>query len=139
VTELINILKINSKNIILIDSDIRKNKDEINDTKKRVIDEVEKFNGFTWVTYGKEIENYIPITTLKKTYHDEIPELKRYQIINNYLDKIDKGLGDKFKNNKVKYAKIFCENITKEDVDGNKELSNKITDVIKYIREANNI
>lgn len=57
--ELINILLINRNSAILIDSDKRNRSTPINDTKKRIVKEFGEKHLFSWVTKGKEIENYL--------------------------------------------------------------------------------
>ena len=43
-----------------MDSDKRHRSAQLNETKKRIINEFERLGMFYWVTKGKEIENYIP-------------------------------------------------------------------------------
>lgn len=50
---------------IIIDSDKSCMEDDINDTKKRLIGEIGKGSGFSWVTAGREIENYVPHDVLQ--------------------------------------------------------------------------
>jgi hypothetical protein len=58
--EFVSLRRINQWLSILIDSDRTKQSDRINATKTRVRDEFDRGPGFAWVTYGREIENYIP-------------------------------------------------------------------------------
>ena len=57
--ELINVLKFNPNAIIIMDSDKTKDDDEISKTKKEMKEQCEKNGGVSWVTDGKEIENYL--------------------------------------------------------------------------------
>jgi len=59
-TELINIITTNRNAAIVIDSDKRYRSASMNDTKKRILEEFSNLNMFSWVTKGKEIENYLP-------------------------------------------------------------------------------
>lgn len=63
--EFISLRKLNSKGVIVIDSDKSTPNSRLNSTKRRLIDEFNKGPGFSWVTAGREIENYIPPDELK--------------------------------------------------------------------------
>src|SRR5512132_2805341 len=56
----VNILKVNSHAILLLDSNKNNDADTLNDTKKRLIAEIDSVGGYSWVTFGREVENYIP-------------------------------------------------------------------------------
>jgi hypothetical protein len=59
VGEFIELLKLNRFSSIVIDSDKRSDEDGINDTKKRLVAEVQASGGVAWVTEGREIENEV--------------------------------------------------------------------------------
>lgn len=92
---LVNTLSINRNVALLMDSDrhlggdktargrTRKPRLGINDTKKRIKDEIASVKGFVWVTEGREIENYMPDAVLQAIsgnptgsvgLYDKIPE-----------------------------------------------------------------
>lgn len=55
-----------NRNVVLVmDSDKTAIDDEINSTKKRLMVEFEKNGGISWITAGREIENYIPHNELQ--------------------------------------------------------------------------
>jgi len=58
--ELIRIMKINMNCAIMMDSDRKSEGAEIGDTKKRICEEATKIGVLSWVTDGREIENYVP-------------------------------------------------------------------------------
>ncbi len=76
-SELVGTLSLNRNAAIVVDSDRhmdggvtangrkRRPRLNINSTKKRIVSELEKVNGFIWITHGREIENYIPARILK--------------------------------------------------------------------------
>lgn len=67
VNRLIRLRKINRYMSIIMDSDKEKEADEINNTKKRIEAELSNGkNGLTWITEGREIENYIKKEVLLK-------------------------------------------------------------------------
>ena len=55
----IELCRLNRNLAIVIDSDKSSSFDKINDTKTRIVEEVEGINGVAWVTEGREIENYV--------------------------------------------------------------------------------
>ncbi|WP_158691012.1 AAA family ATPase [Streptomyces sp. 351MFTsu5.1] len=60
VEDFILLLKINRNMAIVIDSDLKSDKDSLRATKVRILDEFSSSGGFAWVTAGREIENYVP-------------------------------------------------------------------------------
>lgn len=66
VDEFISLRKLNRFISIMIDSDRARRGQKINDTKRRVKDEFEKGPGFSWITKGREIENYLPHNRLEE-------------------------------------------------------------------------
>lgn len=56
--ELIQLLPINRRCAMLLDSDKGSAHQAIREAKRRLISEVEKIGGFAWLTEGREIENY---------------------------------------------------------------------------------
>jgi len=74
VDEFISLRRLNRFISILIDSDRKSPDHEINDTKKRVVEEFNQGPGFAWVSQGREIENYICPSLLeaavKRVHHD---------------------------------------------------------------------
>ena len=57
----------NKNSFIVIDSDKRDADDDINDTKKRILDE---FGDKCWITKGREIENYLNSQGLEQKIKD---------------------------------------------------------------------
>lgn len=60
ITSFIELQKLNRHVAIIMDSDKKTAITELSGTKKRVLDEIERTNGFGWLTAGREIENYVP-------------------------------------------------------------------------------
>lgn len=58
--DLVNAVSLAREFAVIIDSDKKTAEATVNDTKLRVISEVEKLRGFIWLTKGREIENYLP-------------------------------------------------------------------------------
>ncbi|MFG2750058.1 AAA family ATPase [Streptomyces xanthophaeus] len=60
VEDFISLLKINRRMAIIIDSDLKQADGVIRSAKTRIIREFAESGGFSWVTSGREIENYVP-------------------------------------------------------------------------------
>lgn len=67
---LIRLLRINQNSAIIIDSDRKKATDKTNATKRRVARECKNNDLLCWITDGREIENYLPVTAISKAYHE---------------------------------------------------------------------
>ncbi len=141
--EFIDLLKINTNLIVLIDSDKQKEDDDINDTKKRIIKELSSFDyGMVWVTSGKEIENYLPKQSILKHYSidgTKITDLGQYENFADYLDKINEGEGKKFSANKVKFASQISNHLEVADLSTRLNLREKMDDVIRKIKMWNKL
>jgi hypothetical protein len=59
IEEFIELLRLNRFSSIVIDSDKRTEQSQINETKQRLVREIEANKGVAWVTAGREIENEI--------------------------------------------------------------------------------
>lgn len=137
----IAILRLNRNAVILIDSDRSKADDPINDTKKRVADEIKQMGGAVWITEGKEVENYIPPDVMGKYFvKPSLPSLDKFEDIANYLDNnIEQGYGKKFERTKSQFAANICPILTKEDILNNSNLVEMLTQICKNIGDWNRI
>lgn len=90
----IQLFRVNRNNLILIDSDKRAFNSQLNNTKKRIIYEIQDGGGFAWVTKGREIENYIPVSAFEKLLGKKISSLpKQYGSVFDWLDSVEKNKG----------------------------------------------
>lgn len=74
VEDFIKLRRLNRRGVILLDSDRSKEDEELNSTKKRLIDEFSDGIGFAWVTEGREVENYLPIDQLNDSIIKVTPQ-----------------------------------------------------------------
>jgi len=139
VDDLIKLLSINRFPLIMIDSDLKSDDEELRDTKKRVIAEFEKIDGIAWITKGREIENYISSAErLKaiKAVHKSAVTLEQdndeYSKPLNYINKKDEVKSKGF--NKVAIAKKVIEQNPSLDV---LDLKERLEEMIAYINSAN--
>lgn len=128
VGDFISLCHLNRNPAIMIDSDKRSAKQEINSTKQRVFEEFATINAFSWVTAGREIENYIDKEMLAGALANlgnstfEARSYRRYQKV------IPEGV------DKIKLAK----EITRQDANLNVlDLKEQIDKLVLYIRAAN--
>ena len=133
--ELINLMNINRNAVIVLDSDKKNRNTSINETKKRIIAEANKNGIKTWVTNGREIENYLPEELIKKYYGKEKSKLVfgKYDKINDYIDKLKKGEGNKFLRNKTEFARNILSDATWDDFKRVYDLDKRINDIYLQI------
>ena len=68
--DFIFLLRMNQHSAIIMDSDRSKTTGELNQTKQRICHECETHGITCWITYGREIENYIPSELLEEVYEE---------------------------------------------------------------------
>lgn len=137
IEEFIKLNKINRNSGIIQDSDKKTKNDEIDKTKKRLIEEFTKMNYFNWLTAGREIENYIQedvvkaaFTTVTKT---ELKKYGKYEKMTQYRPDTEKKARTV---DKIQLAR----EITKTEPDLEVlDLKMKIEELVKKICEANKI
>lgn len=137
---LISILRVNKNAAIVIDSDKREETDGINSTKSRLVNEILGTQGVAWVTEGREIENYIPMSVLKRIYSnikEEAPN--KYGSFFDYLNTIQEGDGDRYKDLKPVFAETITEVFQKSDISMALDLHNRLTEICNAICRWNNI
>jgi predicted ATP-binding protein involved in virulence len=126
----VEILRVNHNAIMLIDSDKKKESDNIDKTKQRLVSEIKSMDGIAWVTEGREIENYISSRTLSAFYsRNDIKgtSMPVYEKIWEKVDEIKPGDGEKYGEDKVFFAGEIIPYINKEDLnilDLTKQLEN---------------
>lgn len=140
VDDLVKIFRVNRNAILIIDSDKKKAKDEINRTKQRLLSEISRMGGISWLTAGREIENYIPKEALTTFFQmDDVRPLSRYTDIGNYLEKIRTGEGRRFERDKGAFAETILPLITKEGMTGALDLKSRMCEVCNAIKKWNGL
>lgn len=127
---MISILTTNRNAAIVLDSDKRKQRASINNTKARIIEEFNNLNMFHWITKGKEIENYIPIEAIRKLINDDaIKECGKYQLFPDFIEKHYKGFGGK----KVAFANEIAPFLTMDNCKKVMDLQKMTVELYKHI------
>ena len=115
---MIQLFRANRNSIIVMDSDRTSKGKKINKTKQRIKEEFEKQNSIAWITKGKEIENYLSKSTLKKAYGYDIT-IGQFDIIIDVLNKIQdkKRFGDIYGQHKYRESINLVQNMDRKDLD----------------------
>ena len=132
IEEFVQLSKLNHNAAIVIDSDKGALDSDLNQTKKRVIENFQKNNCHVWVTDGKEIENYIPEELFNKAIKEVHPQkgfFVEWGQFNN-ITKIKEGSTI----DKVSIAKYIASN--KSDY-SRLDLEKQIDKLIECIKNAN--
>lgn len=133
-TDLISILTTNRNAAIVIDSDKINRQTSLNNTKKRIIGEFSRLNMFSWVTKGKEIENYIPVSAIRNMLgKDRMKECGQYELFPGYIEKHYKG----FSGRKVQFANSVIKNMSKEECERKMDLQKQIKELYRSIEKWN--
>lgn len=138
--ETIDILNVNKNALLVVDSDKARQSDTINPTKQRLIREIEAIGGKTWVTAGREIENYIHKEAISALYGtDNAPQIRRYDKFENYIERFKAGEGKKYQKNKVLYAEEVLPGLTKQGLAGLHDMQEKMELAVSEIKRWNNL
>ena len=137
----ISILRVNRNSLIMIDSDKKNKQAQLNNTKKRIITEMENNSGIAWVTNGKEIENYISSKVIAKWLGENdiaLKQCKQYENFFDHLDSLVSGKGKYFKEHKPLLAGTLESYFEKEDLENILDLSQQLTKFCNKIKDWNN-
>ncbi len=138
--ELVNLMSVNRNAIIVLDSDKKGNNAPLNKTKKRIIEEAKKQGILVWVTKGREIENYIPELLIKKKYNKKNSKCSfgQFQNVEEFIDKLKKGEGNKFLRDKINFAKDITTDCNWECFKDCYDLDKMITTIESRVLDWNN-
>ena len=139
--EVVKIFRVNRNALLIMDSDRRKPRQKLNDTKRRIISEIKEVGDMAWVTAGKEVENYIPADALQSLYPTtvDLPPLEQYEDVKEYLDQIKAGEGERFVRNKVLFAERVISHITRGALTETLDLERQVSTAYRRILEWNSL
>lgn len=136
VTELISVIKTNRNAVIVMDSNKRNRNARLNDTKKRIIAEFDALGMMSWVTKGKEIENYIPKTAIEEALEVSLKaQCGQYELFPGYIEKYYRG----FTGKKVRFARCVVDHMTEENMAGMMDVKKRVTELGERIVEWNGV
>lgn len=83
---LINMLLINRNSAIIMDSDKRYHAASVNSTKRRIIKEFSDKQLFSWITKGKEIENYLSFGAINSAFDFDLQkQCGKFELFPEYI------------------------------------------------------
>lgn len=139
-SKLISMVTINRNVAVLMDSDRQRSNSSkisprrrLNDTKQRIVNEVERMHGFTWVTAGREIENYVDNTIWQKVAKVALDIPDEYEQVWQFPPIA------RLKKTKVELAHLAAELLTKTDVVSRLDLAKQLDLLCQHIRKWNAI
>jgi len=134
----VSLLRANRKCCILIDSDKRAQQSRLNETKRRIVAEVESIGGLAWVTKGKEIENYLPSSAIARYLNQvSVDQVGQYDDFSEYLDALESGAGSKFLRQKPLFAGQLAPHLKRDDCSSILDANTRISELCKFITRCN--
>lgn len=131
IQELIPLLKLNRNAFVIMDRDGFSNNTKISETKTRIKNELGDRN--SWITKGREIENYLTEKTLKKWLQVEKIKIDSNIKLENIISKVTTK---KYESAKSKYSIEISKNIEISDLEI-LDLKLKMNQLIKAIKGWN--
>lgn len=135
----ISLRRLNRRGVIVIDSDREKKGARINDTKRRLKEEFDSGPGYSWITDGREIENYLKPENIQNAIAKIHPAAKCKSTFGQYENTllIKTKTGKDSQASKVGVAKYIVENY---EADFNQpDLKKQIQKLVDFINKSNPI
>lgn len=138
VTEFISLKKLNRHTFVVIDSDRRSSSSKINDTKRRVAQELGEER--VWVTAGREIENYVEPAVMSDALRSVYPKFAKLDDVGRFshrLHFLEAGKSSVVeKIDKVAVARAAVKQTTRMvELD----LAKRVRQLTAFIRSANHL
>ena len=146
VSDFISLAHLNRNCAIVIDSDKSSDNSPLNATKQRIYSDVIRCGGISWITAGREVENYVPYVDLQNALskvHSNIygaPAVKGEMGINKaryihalHFKRLDNGKLETVAD-KIKVARILCEHSPRLDM---LDLEERLRELVTFLRKAN--
>ena len=140
--ELIPMLKLNSNAHVIIDRDGKTISPKLSKTKERIQSEIGEKN--TWITKGREIENYLSNETIGKwlssiykinqTFNNEVNTK-----LEDNISRIKEAAKIQYNLNKNKYAMEIVDHIEKADIENTLDLAANLKLLISHIKKWNRL
>lgn len=142
----ISMLNVNRNALILIDSDKKTARAQLNNTKKRMVSEIKNADGLSWVTAGKEIENYISANAVSSwlaknnpSSARQVQQVGQYENFFDYLNLLSKDLGKSYSSKKPLLAEHISPHTNRSDLENTLDMASKLDEVCSAIRKWNNL
>lgn len=146
VAEFIKLRELNRNMAIVLDSDKGAQQDALKPHAERIVEETKQGAGMTWVTAGREIENYVEGTKLQNALREVHPQLYQapgktgpydhaFHFKRENPDKQNSFITYK-DGNKVKAANIICREPANLDI---LDLRERIAELATMVQRANGL
>ena len=132
ISEFVELLRVNKNAFVVADSDRKSAEDELRPRVQKLADEEADSNFKLWITKGREIENYLSLSTLKKFLGDDSirgPKQSRWADVPGYLSK---KRGRAYE--KVTDARRMRDYISIDDIRKRLDLAEKLDDLCTEIK-----
>jgi len=137
---LLSILRVNRNAAVVIDSDKRDPNGTVNETKRRIAQEIERMEGFSWITKGREIENYLPTAVVAQCEGlERAPDLDPFADMAEYLEALKPGSGKRFERGKTEFAARAIEFVALPSQSPILDWREKIDELCAHIRRWNRL
>ncbi len=144
VEDLVQVLRFNRHAAVMMDRDGDSDTAKLNKNKERIAGELSE--GFCWVTKGREVENYLPqrllADYLAQRYSKSLPvRFSRNTRIEKALaaaTKNEAGPKVRYADEKVAYARAFCQLMKEEDLRV-LDLRDRLNELVRHIKRWNHI
>ncbi|ELI6425893.1 AAA family ATPase [Vibrio harveyi] len=140
IEDFVSVRSLNRNSIIMFDSDKAKPQSRLTPTKKRLANEFNQGSGFTWVTKGREVENYLDFEQLEQSIqavHTSASNITEKTIWSNLLKYKKKNSNVERTANKVKvanhYVKHYKADFSKLD------LNERVNQLCSFIKNTNDM
>ncbi|MEQ1764656.1 MAG: AAA family ATPase [Pyrinomonadaceae bacterium] len=138
INQFISLRRLNRNMSVLMDSDKKSPIASINATKQRISDEFSDGNGIAWVTWGREIENYISKSELLKGIQEVYKFASSLRSPNRFHNALSFTQTNREafsgKPDKVKIAHAVARNCRDLGVG---DLKDRLDELVTFIRKAN--
>lgn len=134
-TEFISLVCINRHTAVLMDSDKSVSNGQISATKQRVRKEVGEAGGWSWVTNGREIENYYPHDRLHAALAKVAPQARPPSRIGPYTDIFRASEPNACRIDKIRLAHELIGGGTPSYLD----LAKQLRGLVRFIEAANDL
>lgn len=139
--EFLQILPLNRFPIVVMDSDKKSESDKIGTTKQRILKEASAKGFLTWITMGREIENYVPYETRVAAIKQVHAKFKRMRVTqskeNPWSDPLDFLNESSAKSAIPEKPRIALEAVSQMVELSILDLEGRISEIVNYIRKAN--
>lgn len=147
---LVDVLKLGRHVVMIADSDKNAADAKINSTKQRLAAETVRAGGISWITAGREIENYLTPSSISRTLHriaavEAAPAFGQFDRLSESLLAITQHLSNDapswlrdYGSRKVAGLTELARDLTREDLH-RFDLSEKCLEVLNYISKHNGL